>query len=358
MSKTKLVIGVTGLQAGAYPAPGIEVARSLAAAQFDRSVSFVGIDYDPLCSGLFLKSLFSSTHVITSSSSHSLVEKLAHISGSTGLTILIPCLDYDVSIFSSIVDQLKERGIETLLPYPDSLRWARKESLETLLNGIQLYTPEMEVVHSEIQLAQMSRQCPLPAVVKGSTCGAFPARTRDAVQVYAERAVRLFGWPIIIQRFVSGAEYSIVGVADAHSRLRGCAALKKFGVSDDGQTWSAVTVRPDNFISPLQELTHNARWMGPLEIDVIVEEDSERTYLLDFNPRFPSWIFVATEAGANLPKLLVDLMCGRPPEEMLSAKSGTVCSLHLDDIVIQGIEEFVKLQIDSEGEIGDVYRKV
>jgi carbamoyl-phosphate synthase large subunit len=64
------------------------------------------------------------------------------------------------------------------------------------------------------------------------------------------------------------------------------------------------------------------RWGGGLELEFIKAKKSGEFYLLEINPRFPAWVYLATAAGQNLPAASVELALGRVVRPMVEYEVG------------------------------------
>jgi diaminopimelate decarboxylase len=87
--------------------------------------------------------------------------------------------------------------------------------------------------------------------------------------------------------------------------------MTKASYTDVGKVWGGdIESVPSDLLEALKSFAAVTRWTGGGEIE-FVEEIVPSTasgigrWAIDFNPRFPAWIFASTYAGCNLPALLL-----------------------------------------------------
>src|SRR6185436_8626087 len=98
--------------------------------------------------------------------------------------------------------------------------------------------------------------------------------------------------------------------------LLGSAFLEKLDRTQQGKVWAGRISRvPDDMERRLRQLVQSTNWSGGGEIEC-VRDARGALWLLECNPRFPAWIYGATQAGYNLPALLVNAMTGRTQQAM------------------------------------------
>jgi carbamoyl-phosphate synthase large subunit len=85
--------------------------------------------------------------------------------------------------------------------------------------------------------------------------------------------------------------------------------MKKLMVTGKGAALAGVTVEDPGLVEETRRLVQALRWDGAIEAEFIRDVDG-RAWCFEVNPCFPSWIALATEAGANLPATLVRLVGG------------------------------------------------
>ena len=84
-----------------------------------------------------------------------------------------------------------------------------------------------------------------------------------------------------------------------------------------------------------------------MELEFMKTKDTNEYYLLEINPRFPAWVYLATGAGQNLPYALVKLALGEPPPSFGKYSVGTIFVRYSWDLITT-MSEFEKLAVAGE----------
>jgi len=279
-------VGITGVHAGCYRTPGMAVSKCLSNCH---EYNLIALDYDGLSTGLY-SDLYNHKHILPwVGNKAAIVNELQVLKTQKKLDILIPCLNADVEFFRSISDELSQIGIDTFLPSIGAVNSRKKAILPELSNTLKLNSPVTAICNNFDEIFQASKKIGFPCLVKGKECGVFPVRNEELLRHFSDYCAVLHGWPIILQEWIAGEEYSIYGLSDSNSNLKSLLAVKKIGITDDGETWMSVTVAYDEYHEIVNTLIKALNWFGPIEIDLI-RDDIGKLYLIDINPRFPAWI--------------------------------------------------------------------
>jgi carbamoyl-phosphate synthase large subunit len=54
-----------------------------------------------------------------------------------------------------------------------------------------------------------------------------------------------------------------------------------------------------------QKVISKISWKSGMELEFMKSETTGEYYLLEINPRFPAWVYLAPGAGQNLPAAMV-----------------------------------------------------
>lgn len=127
------------------------------------------------------------------------------------------------------------------------------------------------------------------------------------VELNRERCILGEVWgeeALFAQADVQGWEVSIAFAAlDGH--LLDALFMEKRLVTEAGKTWAgAIAEVPANMRDALAEVIRDLGWTGGGELE-FVRDRAGALWLIDWNPRFPAWVFGGTLAGRNLPAALV-----------------------------------------------------
>jgi diaminopimelate decarboxylase len=114
---------------------------------------------------------------------------------------------------------------------------------------------------------------------------------------------------LFLQAHVQGYEESVAFCA-YDGVLIDALYMTKSEITPEGKTWAGrVSTVPPDILDPLTAIIRSLRWTGGAELEMVREASGE-LWLLEWNPRFPAWIYGSTIAGRSLPALLVSYASG------------------------------------------------
>jgi carbamoyl-phosphate synthase large subunit len=315
-----ITVGVTGVHVASAPKSGAVVLKELISTVGICSLALV--DYPQTCAlgweNPNLIGVYQVPQGITGT--RSLTERLLEIHQKTPMHVIIPCDDEDVASLASGADILESNGISTLLPSSDAVSSVTKAKLHDTLTSCGIPVPRQTTIWDLQEI--VDNHLILPLIVKGRLIHAYLARNPAEVHAFASKLYEVWGYPVILQEYVDGEEYSVAAVADRDSKLSGICAIRKLGISDQGKTWLAVTISPENFEPIIASFLKKVKWVGPFEMEFIASSDGSSPVAIEVNPRFPAWIPVARAAGADLIKRLVEICRDDKPLDLLVARAG------------------------------------
>jgi carbamoyl-phosphate synthase large subunit len=308
-----LTIAVTGLNATDNPGPGVPVLRSLrdGARAGERRI---GLTYDALDPGIYARELADQVFLLTypSAGADAFLDRLASIHERAPLDVIIPTLDAELPLFIALEQQLRAMGIALFVPTEAQLALRGKAQLAALGRAADIDVPETAVVTGADDIPRVDGKVGYPLFVKGPYYGATLATCRAEAIAAFYRALAAWGGPVILQACVHGEEVNLVGVGDGKGGLLGPVVMKKLALTDKGKGWAGVTIRHEGLVEVAARFVAATRWRGPLEVEAL--RSSPDTYhVIEINPRFPAWVHLATGAGVDLPRVVVDLARGEAP---------------------------------------------
>tara|TARA_B100000315_G_C14573075_1_gene586597 strand:+ start:1049 stop:2137 length:1089 start_codon:yes stop_codon:yes gene_type:complete len=322
-------VAVSGLNSTDDPGTGIAVIRSIKdSGQWTGKI--IGLAYDALDTGLYDKNLLDEVYLLPYLfNSEALWQRLKDITQKTRIDVLIPLLDLELLNLPIIEPSLKELGINLLLPPIHKIKTHLKLNLADFCQENGVKYPRQDVVTHPAWIASSIRQLGTPVVVKGVVHGSHIAYSAEEATIYFNRIKRRkvfaemsWGVPVIIQEYIWGEEYNIDCLTDREGKLIGAVAMRKLSVTEKGKAWSGVTVNDEKLLSLSQEIIRKLSWVGPIELEFVKQQGSGDYYLLEINPRFGTWIYLAANAGQNLPLAAIQIAMGQKVEPFPSYQAG------------------------------------
>ncbi|MBI4826674.1 MAG: ATP-grasp domain-containing protein [Nitrospirae bacterium] len=345
-------IAITGLNAVDTPGPGVAVARSI---KEDPGWEgrIVGLAYDALEPGILDSELIDAAYLMPypKAGRNALLEKLRYIHEQEHLDVIIPTLDSEIMNFIQIEQDLSAMGIKTLLPTEEQFTKRSKSNLQKLQEEFGIQTPETHLISDVNRIHQLKEK--FPVMVKGIFYDAYLAHTVDEATHFALRIAAKWGYPILIQRHIEGEEFNAAAVGDGDGGVMGIVCMKKMVLTDKGKGWACVSIKNDGLMDLTRKIVKSLKWRGALEVEAIYSKADDAFYLIEINPRFPAWIYLAKAAGMNLPYMLLQkAVNGNKAEEALHYNTGIVFT----NYTVNLITDLARIQtLFTAGEI--VYEK-
>jgi hypothetical protein len=311
-----LRIYISGVHGGANPSPGVGIARSLRAA-FPR-IHLVAVDYSSRSSGLLWQD-FNDCVVRPPWHAIDLRSHVAFVSSLLAQgAIWISGLDLEIRLLARHV---RSRSHLPLPPWA-TINMATKPPL-ALGAPLGLRIPPFQSVgaSSDEDLGRFCRHYGWPIWVKGTHYDAVPVWSWYEIGPVISQLAGAWGGKdqLFLQSHVEGQDVTIAFAA-WRGELLGTAFLEKLDRTQEGKVWSGRVSRvSDEVERRLRKLVRLTRWSGGGEIEC-VRDPRLQLWLLECNPRFPAWIYGATQAGYNLPALLVEAMTGERNKAMKQAR--------------------------------------
>ncbi len=348
MNKRKITIGVTGLNNIDSPGPGIPVIRGLReSSHFD--VRIIGLSYESLEPGLYMHDLVDKSYQIPipSAGTESLMERLAYIQQKEHMEIIIPNFDAELHSFIKLGPRLKEEfNIVTFLPSLGQFESRHKSVLFEFgeKNGVKV--PYSRMIFSASEIYDLKDTFSYPLVVKGKFYDASVAATPEQAVNYFHKISSKWGLPIIVQEFVSGNEVNVTAIGDGNGRCIGAVPMRKLYITDKGKAWAGITLDDPMLIEITNRVIKNSQWRGGCELEFIKTTAGDY-YLLEMNPRFPAWVYLAVGSRQNHPEALVRMALGEKVEPFTSYEKGKMFIRYSYDQIVD-LSEFEKISTSGE----------
>jgi len=306
-------IALSGLNNTDNPAPGIGVAKSL------KSYSLVGLSYDANEPGNY-QNLFERVYLMPypSMGFEELKQRLIYIKEKSSIDAIIPNLDAELPLYIKYQKEIEDLGIKLCLPSEENFELRSKNNLSKLSKELNITYPKTFAVNSIVELEKVisDNKLNFPLMVKGNYYKAIKAyNLPSAIEAFNKISAE-WGLPILIQEVILGEEINLIGVGDGKGELIGAVAIKKLSTTEIGKIWTGITIKNEKLMQIAKEFVKNSNWRGPFELECMA--NMSNIYLIEINPRFPAWVYFATDVGVNLPQMVIDIMEGKEVEPNLN----------------------------------------
>jgi carbamoyl-phosphate synthase large subunit len=347
-NRKKITVAVTGLNAIDSPGPGIAVIRGLKESTvFD--VRIIGLAYEILEPGIYMEDMTDKIYQIPlpSSGFDKMLERLEYINEKEDLDIIIPNFDAEQMTFIKLKPVLNRMGIKMLIPTREQFEERLKGELNKFGEKHGIKVPKSETVYSVNELEDALENFDFPVVVKGKFYDAYIANTQEQCISYFYKISAKWGAPVILQEFINGNEFNITALGDGKGTLLGAVAMRKTFLTDKGKAWAGISIDDPKLMKMAHDVISKTKWAGGMELELMKENNTNDLYLLEINPRFPAWVYLAVGCGQNHPDMLVQYLMNEEVTPMEKYDIGKMFIRYSYDLVCD-IDKFEKMSIHGE----------
>lgn len=345
--KSQLVIAVSGLNNTDNPGPGIPVIRALRDWK-GKDVRIIGLSYDHLEPGLYLPEWVDKSYQVPfpSAGSDNLMLRLKYIHSIEKLDFIFPNFDAELFTFMKMAPELQSMGIHTFLPGLEQFEERHKYRLPEFGEKYGLAVPKSLTLNSMNDIPPALAHFEFPVVVKGKFYEAYIAYSADQVHNYFHKIQAKWGLPVIFQQFIQGTEYNVVALGDGKGNTIGAVPMRKQYITDKGKAWAGITLDEPGLLEMTHKLISANHWRGGMELELIKDRNG-KLYIVEINPRFPAWVYLAVAAGQNMPAAAVQLAFGEKVEAFTQYDVGKMFVRYSWDNIVN-ISDFEKISTLGE----------
>lgn len=346
--KKKITVAVTGLNAIDSPGPGIAVIRGLKESKI-YDVRIIGLAYEILEPGIYMDEHVDKVYHIPvpSSGFDQMLQRIEYIQEKENIDVLIPNFDAELMTFIKLKPVLKKMGIKMLIPSKEQFEERLKGELVAFGKKHNIKVPKSKTVFTINELEDALTDFDFPVVVKGKFYDAYIASTIEECKSYFYKISSKWGTPIVLQQFIDGNEFNITAIGDGKGTMLGAVAMRKTFLTDKGKAWAGISIDDPKLMQMADNVISNTKWAGGMEIELIKESKSNNLYLLEINPRFPAWIYLANGCGQNHPEMLVNTLLGIKVEPLKKYDVGKMFIRYSYDLICD-LDKYEQMSIHGE----------
>jgi carbamoyl-phosphate synthase large subunit len=345
MIKRKIKVAVTGLNAIDSPGSGLSVIRALRESkEFD--VQIIGLCYESLEPVIYMHDLVHKSYMIppVSSGINVLMDRIRHIHEIEKLDVIIPNFDAELPNFISLGENLTQMGIKTFLPTQQQFEERQKSNLNEFGKKHGVPVPQSHMIFVDSDLASLDLT--YPVMVKGKFYDAYVAHSKDQIQSNFNKVSARWGLPVIVQQFIEGIEVNVTAIGDGEGNMVGAVPMRKQYITEKGKAWAGISIDDQKLLEVTRNVIRGLKWRGGLEIEMIRTHAGDY-YLLEINPRFPAWIYLAVGCGQNHPEMLLKMALGQQVEQTTAYEVGKMFVRYSYDMIVD-LKEFESISTRRE----------
>src|ERR687892_1081119 len=302
---------------GAAAPAGINTIKSLRMANFSGKI--VATDSTSLSPGFFMADV---NEILPEADAHYYIKRLYEIVKKHHIQVLMPSSGYDIYPYSDNREELAKLGASAVVSDRDVLEICRDKLLTYKKMSGKYNLPFTTADPNKVRL--------FPVIAKPR----FGKGSRDVIKVNNEADLRYIASNFsntIYQEFLPGVEYTVDVLCDmskkpivAVPRIR---LQTKAGISTKGRV-----VRDAELEITCMNIAQDAGIRGPCCIQMKESSDGQLE-LIEINSRLGGGTIFSALAGANFPKMILDLLEGA--EVKIPKVSEITVVRYYEEIVIE-----------------------
>jgi carbamoyl-phosphate synthase large subunit len=322
MGKQNITVAVTGLNNIDSPGPGIPVIRALKESS-EFNVRIIGLVYDALEPGIYMRDLVDKCYrlPLPSAGQEILLNRIREIHKAEKIDVIIPNFDAELFNFIRLQQTLEQEGIRSFLPTEAQFEERHKWVLAEFGKKYGIHVPKSRMLTSMSEVHDLAYEFGYPLMVKGKFYDAYVAYTPDQAMGHFSKISAKWGLPVIIQQYTQGTEVNLTGIGDGSGNLLGGVPMRKTYITDKGKAWAGITLEDNKLVNIAAHFVKQTKWRGGFELEMI-RTDNNEYQLIEINPRFPAWVYLAVGVGQNHPETLVKLALGKDTKAFETYETG------------------------------------
>ena len=346
--KKDITIAVTALNAIDSPGPGIAVIRGLKESEF-YNVRIIGLAYEILEPGIYMDDMVDKVYQIPypTSGFDAMLERFKYIQEKENIDVVIPNFDAELMTFIKLKPYFNKMGIQLLIPTKEQFEERLKGSLTDFGEKHGIKVPKSETVFQIDELEEALKEFEYPVVIKGKFYDAYIATSFEQAREFYFKVSAKWAAPIIIQEFIKGNEFNVTALGDGKGRMMGAVPMRKTFLTDKGKAWAGISIDDPKLIKLANNIIAKTKWGGGLELELMKEDRTGDLYLLEINPRFPAWLYLANGCGQNHSEMLVKIAMNEKVEPYKKYAIGKMFIRYSYDMICD-LDKYEKISIHGE----------
>jgi carbamoyl-phosphate synthase large subunit len=263
------------------------------------------------------------SYVVPSVTDSDYIDTLVDICNKESVKMIVSLFDIDLPYLAKAKQRFKEHGVTVVVSSEEVIDTVNdKFKTYQFLKRHDIATPRTYCSYDEACSELKSKKLDYPLFVKPrwgmGSIGICKADSSEELQFYYKNVKKQIASSylskitganisesVLIQESIEGKEYHVDIFHDLNGDFLISIEKEKLAMRA-GETDGAVVVEIDRLSTLAKKVSTHIRHIGNLDMDVLY--DGDKFYALELNARFGGGFPFSYLAGANLPKLLVDLV--------------------------------------------------
>lgn len=239
------------------------------------------------------------------------IPELIRICENERIDLLIPTIDTDLLILSENKDRFEKIGTKVLISSLKMVQLCRdKRFTGDFFERCGLSAPK---AFGDYKDYNMGFPCFIKPKDGSSSINAFKVSNQQELEELADKVA-----DYVVQPFIEGTEYTIDVFCDFEGNPVFITPRERIAVRS-GEVLQTKIVEDAEMVEECKKLIEKFRPCGPITVQLIKDKDTGKNYYIEINPRYGGGAPLSIKAGADSPRVLLQLLQNKMIETDLSA---------------------------------------
>ncbi len=222
---------------------------------------------------------------------------------------LIPTIDTDLLVLAENKEEFEKIGTKVLISSPEKIGVCRdKNYTADYFLSLGLNSPKAVNSIEKYQQMVENGEAYFPAFIKpkdgSSSINAYRADNLSELELFAKKI-----GDYVVQPFVQGKEYTVDIFCDMEGNPVYITPRERLAVRA-GEVLKTRIAQKDEIIEQMKTLIADFKPCGPITVQLIQDEGTEKNYYIEINPRFGGGAPISIRAGADSAKAALKMLRG------------------------------------------------
>lgn len=251
--------------------------------------------------------------------------------------IIIPAADHETLILAQNRDRLERHKVKVLVAGQSAVKIVNDKCMTAAFAGKHKIAQPKYIIAESGSQAEEFAKCIHPSLVVTKEISTINkiAPTPVATRELAEWFHQTFDSSPLIQEFIFGHSISVTTMILPCGKILTPIAMQKMATDGHGETLEGIVVEADDIKRRSIHVLKLLNWIGPAEVEWIVDSRDKQPKFLEINSRFPAWIYLTHWKGRNYPAYYVEYLYSTKVEPPKPPPPGQAfCRQPIDKLIL------------------------
>ena len=256
------------------------------------------------------------------------LDELKHICLRHSIDLVIPLIDTELHLLSSVKREFADMGVTLLVSSPEvtDICFDKRKTAE-FFRQIGVQSPE--ILDADVILNDPDANYPflMKPANGSSSAGVTKIRNARELEFFKDYIANA-----ILQEYIFGEEYTLDVLVDLQGRV--CSVIPRLRIETRaGEVSKGMTVKNQAIIAAGKKVVEALPGaVGCITVQCFLTHESDIKFI-EINPRFGGGFPLAAEAGADFPRWIIEMMLGIERTHAIDNWQDGLVMLRYDDAV-------------------------